>query len=78
MSAREREAYEWQQAMSWELGCPWGSTAYTLEQCVAKIRELKRPKIDQQKVRAIRDLFDNAQYFGEEVDSTDILKIIGD
>jgi len=42
--AREKEthAYEWQQAISWELGCQWGAQVYTLEECVEKIRELKR------------------------------------
>lgn len=37
-----RHVHEWEQAMSWELGCPWGAKVYTLEECVDKIRELKR------------------------------------
>lgn len=38
----EREGYEWQQAIGWELGNQWGSQVLSLEECVEKIRELKR------------------------------------
>lgn len=38
------KVYEWQQAISWELGCPWGEKVYTLEECVEKIRGLRESR----------------------------------
>jgi hypothetical protein len=38
----EREAYEWQQEIGYALGNRWGAQVLTLEECIEKIRELKR------------------------------------
>lgn len=38
----EREGYEWQQEIGYALGNQWGAQVLSLEECVEKIRELKR------------------------------------
>lgn len=41
-----KSGIEWQQAISWHLGCGWGSTVYTLDECVEKIKALMKNQKD--------------------------------